>query len=169
MSEIKTPKFVDLAVVLLKIYFFWDVTLCLWLFPKDRVSHPRRPESSNTVPSALSFDQISPLCVTCACCLLLCVPLPRCQRWKDLKHSVHKWSTLNYNQIKIKIVKSLTVCSHHIMLDAAILLFSWPETHVRVWPNGGWMHARIFGNNYVLLGGEILFLLVIVLFKKQLC
>jgi len=73
MSEIKTPKFVDLAVVLLKIHFLWDVTLYLWLFP-------RRPESSNTVPSTLSVDEISPFCVTCACCVLLHVPVPRCQR-----------------------------------------------------------------------------------------
>jgi len=26
----------------------------------------------------------------------------------------------------------VTVCAHHIMLDAAILLCSWPDTHVRI-------------------------------------
>jgi hypothetical protein len=167
MSENKTPKFADLTMVLLKIRFFWDVMLCVWLFPKDRVSHLRRPESSNTVPSTLSVDQISPFCVTWACCVLLHVPVPRCQKWKDLKHSLHKWSKLNCNQIKIKIINT-----YHIMLDAAILLFSWPETCKNL--AGWWMttclETWIFGTNCVLLGGKILYLLVIVLlFKKQLC
>jgi hypothetical protein len=77
MSVNKIPKFADLTVV--KIHSC-GMLRCVWLFLSDKVSHLRRPESSDTVQSVLRVDQISPCCETCASRVLLHVPAPWCHR-----------------------------------------------------------------------------------------